>query len=97
MTKEERQLWYEYLRNCPVQFLRQKIIGQYILDFYAPSLKLAIELDGSQHYEDDGLAYDRERTEFLNSYKIHVIRIPNNAIRDNFSGVCEYLDTLIRK
>ena len=61
MTKEERKLWYEYLRNYPYRFRRQVAFGNYILDFYCASAKLAVDLDGSQHYESAGQQYDRER------------------------------------
>ena len=52
MTKEERHLWYDFLRSYPVRFSRQKVLGKYIADFYCAEAKLVIELDGSQHYED---------------------------------------------
>ena len=51
MTKEERHLWYDFLRTLPVNFYRQKVLGSYIVDFYCASAKLVIELDGSQHFE----------------------------------------------
>lgn len=97
MTKEERRLWYDFLREYPVKFRRQKIVGKYIADFYCPSAKIVVELDGSQHYEDDAIEKDRERTEFIENLGITVIRIPNNYVNDNFEGVCEYLDTQIRE
>ncbi len=97
MTKEERHLWYDYLRQYPVRFLRQKIIGNYIVDFYCPAAKIAIELDGSQHYEPMALEKDTERTKYLSQYEITVIRIPNNAIMHNFRGVCEYIDLQVRQ
>ena len=97
MTKEERHLWYDFLRDYDVQFLRQKVIGRYIVDFYCAKAKLVIELDGSQHYEDHGLEYDAERTEYLKQYGISVIRIPNNVVNENFTGVCEYIDEIIRQ
>ena len=65
MTKEEKQLWYNYLRKCKVRFLRQKVIDNYIVDFYCSKLNLVIELDGSHHYEDKGLKYDKIGTEKL--------------------------------
>ena len=64
MKKEERRLWYDFLRGYPVRFLRQKVIGDYVVDFYCASAKLVVELDGSQHYEADGAAKDKVRTEF---------------------------------
>jgi len=97
MTKEERHLWYDYLRNCPVKFLRQKTIGRYIVDFYSPKAKIVIELDGSQHFEDKGLKYDSMRDKYLKEYGLKIIRIPNNEINENFYGVCEYLDKEIKQ
>ena len=65
MTKEERHLWYDFLRNYPVKFSRQKVLGKYIADFYCAKANVVIELDGSQHYKDDGLFNDEKRTEYL--------------------------------
>ncbi len=97
MTKEERHLWYDYLRNHEVRFLRQKIIGKYIVDFYCPAAKIAIELDGSQHYEPIEIERDAERTMYLQQYGISVIRIPNNEIMRNFRGICEYIDLQVKQ
>ena len=95
MTKEERTLWYKFLRNYPIKFLRQKIIGNYVVDFYCAKAHLIIELDGSQHYEDNNILKDDFRTEFLNSYGFKVIRIPNNEINFNFRSVCDYIDNAV--
>lgn len=95
MTPQERDLWYKYLRNHPLKFTRQKVLGKYIADFYCASAKLVIELDGSQHYEEKGLEADRERTDFLKSYGIRVLRIPNNAVTKNLRGVCDYIDGIL--
>ena len=97
MTKEERHLWYDFLREYPVRFSRQKVLGKYIADFYSAEAKLVIELDGSQHYEGDHAAKDAERTVFLESYGLTVLRIPNNEVTSNFRGVCEYIDTAVRQ
>ena len=97
MTKEERHLWYDYLRNHTVRFSRQKVLGNYIVDFYSAEAKLVIELDGSQHYEPDNLEKDEERTAFLEGYGLTVIRIPNNEINQNFRGVCEYIDLAVKQ
>ena len=97
MTKEERHLWYDYLRNYPAKIYKQKIIGNYILDFYCHQAKLAIELDGSQHYEEAGQEYDRKRTEFLEAEGITVFRVSNRDVNENFRGVCEAIDMLIKK
>ena len=69
MTKEERHLWYDFLRSYPVRFSRQKVLGKYIADFYSAEAKLVIELDGSQHYEDRNVKKDADRTAFLGTVK----------------------------
>ena len=97
MTKEERHLWYDFLRTYPVRFLRQKVFGKYIVDFYCAKAQIIIELDGSQHYEDRNIEKDAERTAFLESYGLKVIRIPNNEITENFEGVCEYIDRAVKQ
>ena len=89
MTKEERHLWYDFLKDYPVKIYKQKIVGSYILDFYCEKAKLAIELDGSQHYEENGQEYDEKRTAYLNSLGIEVFRISNLDVIRNFRGVCE--------
>jgi len=88
MTKEERRLWYDFLKQLPVTVNRQKVIGRYIADFYCASAKLVIELDGSQHYEDEGAASDQERDRALNQLGITVVRYSNDDISWNFDGVC---------
>ena len=97
MTKEERHLWYDFLRKYPVRFSRQKVLGKYIADFYSAEAKLVIELDGSQHYEDENIEKDAERTAFLEGYGLRVLRIPNNEVSRNFRGVCEYIDTAVKQ
>ncbi len=95
MTKEERHLWYDFLRTYPVRFSRQKVLGRYIVDFYSAKAKLVIELDGSQHYGAEQVAKDAERTAFLNGYGLQVIRIPNHEVSENFEGVCAYIDVVV--
>lgn len=97
MTKEEKYLWYDFLKSYPIHFTRQKIITHYIADFYCAKAKLVIELDGAQHNTAEGRAYDEERTEFLKQYGLVVLRIPNKQINDNFEGMCKYIDTIVRK
>ena len=97
MTKEERHLWYDFLRSYPIRFSRQKVLGKYIADFYSAEAKLVIELDGSQHYEDSNAEKDTERTVFLEGYGLTVIRIPNNEVSRNFYGVCEYIDAAVKQ
>ena len=94
MTKEERRLWYDFLKQLPVTVNRQKVIGHYIVDFYCASAKLVIELDGSQHYEDEDTAADRERDHALNELGITVVRYSNDDVIRNFGGVCT--DLLMR-
>ena len=97
MTKEERLLWYEFLREYPVRFLRQKVIDNYIVDFYCSKARLIIELDGSQHYEGKGQLRDRIRTERIEARGLTVVRIPNNEVTKNLSGVCEYIDLMVQR
>ena len=97
MTKEERHLWYDFLRTHPVRFSRQKVLGKYIADFYSAEAKLVIELDGSQHYEDLGLLNDEKRTQYLEQYGIKVIRISNLDVLKNFEGVCMYIDNAVKQ
>ena len=97
MTKEERHLWYDFLRPHPIRFSRQKVLGKYIADFYSAEAKLVIELDGSQHYEDVKVEKDAERTAFLEGYGLTMIRIPNNEVNRNFRGVCEYIDDVVKQ
>ena len=97
MAKEEKHLWYDYLRKSEYKFTRQKIIGKYIADFYCPEADLIIEIDGSQHYTDEGIKYDAERTEFIENFNITVIRIKNTDINRNFIGVCTYLENVLRE
>ena len=97
MTKEEHRLWYDYLRGYPVRFSRQKVLGKYIADFYCAKARLVIELDGSQHFDNANIRKDDERTAFIERYGLRVIRIPNNEVSQNFSGVCEYIDLAVKQ
>ena len=96
-TPEENKLWYQYLAKHPKRFLRQKVIDNYIVDFYCPNENLVIEIDGSQHYTEEGLEYDAIRTNILESYNLKVIRITNYDIKKNFISVCEYIDCILKK
>ena len=97
MTKEERHLWYDFLRGYPVRFLRQKVIGDYIVDFYCRQAQLVIELDGSQHFTEMGLVKDAFRTECIADYELMVMRIDNLSVMRNFTGVCEQIDRIVRE
>ena len=89
-TEIEQLLW-EQLRNekLGVKFRRQHSIGNYIADFYCPSKKLVIEIDGCQHYTDEGLGYDKVRDEFIGSLGINIIRFSNREILEDMAGVLE--------
>ena len=97
MTKEERHLWYDFLREYPMKFTRQKVLGKYIADFYCAKANVVIELDGSQHYEYEGLVNDEKRTACLEQYGIKVIRISNLDILKNFEGVCLFIDNEVKQ
>ncbi|MBQ9842180.1 MAG: endonuclease domain-containing protein [Clostridia bacterium] len=97
MTKEERHLWYDFLRSYPIRFLRQKVIDNYIVDFYCHEARMIIELDGSQHYQANEMIKDKIRTQKIKNRDLTVIRIPNNEISRNFRGVCEYIDLQVKQ
>ena len=87
MTKEERHLWYDFLKEYPVQFKRQVPFDNYIVDFYCFRAKLVVELDGSQHCEPEGLAYEQKRTAYLESKGLTVLRVSNLDVMRNFHAV----------
>ena len=96
MTPWERKLWYDFLRNYPIRFQRQKAIGNYIADFYCAKARLLIELDGGGHYTPEQAKKDELRTNDLESMRLTVVRICNLDIDRNFRGVCEYIDRVIK-
>ena len=89
MTKEEKHLWYDFLKHLDVNVQRQKVLKCYIVDFYIHSAKLIIELDGSQHYTDDGQRCDAVRDDYFRRNGYKVLRYSNLQIHTNFRGVCE--------
>ena len=89
MTKEERHLWYDCLKQLPVTVHRQKVLGRYIVDFYIASAKIVIELDGSQHYEPAGQESDTIRDAYLQSLGCQVLRYSNADINYRFGNVCQ--------
>ena len=88
MTKEEKHLWYDFLKKLPLTFNRQKVIGCYIVDFYCAQAKLVIELDGNQHGMPESLERDAKRDEYMNSLGLTVLRYSNLKIQRKFSDVC---------
>ena len=88
MTKEEKHLWYDFLKKLPVTVNRQKNIGSYIVDFYIAKHRMVIELDGRQHGEQEHREADRERDDTLYKLGIIVLRYTNRQVKQNFRGVC---------
>ena len=86
-TEEEGLVWYCCLKKMPFRFHRQKVIGKYIVDFYCAEKKTVIEIDGEQHYTEQGRKADAERTAYLNSRRLTVLRYTNHEVRTNLSGV----------
>ena len=97
MTKQEKRLWYEFLRYYPVKTYKQRIIDDFIADFYCHKARLVIELDGSHHYTFEGKSYDKARTEALEKYGLFVMRFSNRDIDDKFEGVCYMIDKMIQE
>ena len=91
MTPQERKLWYAFLKDCPVRVYKQRIIGQYIVDFYCYTAKLVIEVDGAQHDTTGGVGYDAERTAWLEAVGLKVLRFTNYEIDCCFARVCQII------
>lgn len=89
MTKEERHIWYDFLKQLPVTVNRQKVIGDYIVDFYCGSSKTVIEIDGSQHYEGKVKEQDIIRDKYFKNNGYKVLRYSNREINQNFKAVCK--------
>jgi very-short-patch-repair endonuclease len=97
MTRQERHLWYDFLRYYPVKIYKQRIIDDFIADFYCHKARLVIELDGTQHYMPKGREYDNVRTEILEKYGLCVLRFSNKEVNENFEGVCFVIDKVIKE
>ena len=91
MTKEEKHLWYDFLKRLPMKAHRQYNIGNYIVDFYIPQKQLVIEIDGIQHLTEEHKEKDQTRDEFLEGQGLRVLRIPNESIRKSFTDVCQII------
>ena len=96
MTRHEKHLWYDFLRKYPIKIYKQRIIDNYVADFYCHQARLVIELDGSQHYTLQGERRDAVRSDVLEKYGIFVLRFSNMDIDRNFDGVCRTIDREIR-
>ena len=97
MTREEKHLWYDFLKDLPVTVNRQKNIGNYIVDFYCAACKLAIELDGGGHYSEESAQKDAIRTNRIKQQGIEVIRFCNLDVDKNFEGVCSAIDAIVKQ
>ena len=95
MTRQEKHLWFDFLRDYPIKIYRQRIIAGYIADFYCASAKLVIELDGGQHFEPEALVYDAGRTCVFENQGIKVIRFTNLQIDNEFENVCNEITRVI--
>ena len=95
-TPQENHLWYDFLSKYEIRFQRQKSIDNFIADFYCHEARLIIEIDGAQHYTNEGRQSDEFRTETLENYNLKVIRFTNYQIDTNFRGVCEYIDIVVK-
>ena len=96
MTPQEKKLWYSYLRKYPVKIYKQRVIEHFIVDFYCPAARLVIELDGSQHYTEQGKEYDEQRTAILEQYGVRVLRFTNLEVDRYLDAVCMQIDHVIR-
>ena len=97
MTRQEKHLWYDFLRHYPIKIYKQRIIDNYIADFYCHQAKLVIEIDGLQHNTEKGQLYDKERTALFERYGLAVIRFSNKDIDENFAVVCCEIDKTIKE
>ncbi len=96
MTPHERKLWYLFLRQYPVKIYKQRIIESFIVDFYCASARLVIEIDGSQHFTERGMEYDKERGAVIEAYGLKVLRFTNYEVDTDFKSVCETIDEEIK-
>lgn len=97
MTPQERKLWYDFLQKYPVKFYKQKIIDGFIVDFFCHSAKLVIEIDGSQHYTEQGMAYDLERSAIIERYGLMVLRFTNTDVNVRFPEVCQKIHVTVEE
>jgi len=96
MTEYEKKLWYRFLNEYEIRFYKQRIIDNFIADFYCPKAKLIIEIDGEHHHSDKESKYDKYRTEILSRYNIEVLRFDNSEIKNDFHIICEKIDKAVK-
>lgn len=97
MTRQEKHLWHDFLQHYPIKIYKQRIIDNFIADFYCHQARLVIEPDGSQHYTEQGKAHDKARTEILKRYGLYVLRFSNKDVDEIFEGVCYMIDKTIKE
>ena len=97
MTPQEKRLWYEFLRDYPVKIYRQRIIEDYVVDFYCHKARLVIEIDGGAHFTIEGKTYDKVRSRTLNRLDLHVMRFSNNQIDTELEAVCKTIDEFVKR
>ena len=95
-TKQENHLWYDFLRGYEIKFQRQRVIDNFIADFYCQKAGLVIEIDGSQHYSTEAMLKDESRTHELQKYGLTVLRFNNDQVDNEFYDVCEYIDHVVK-
>ncbi len=99
MTPAEKKLWYDYLRHQASQkFLRQRPIGEFIVDFYCAAKGLVVEVDGDSHFvSKQAVDYDLEREKVLREkFKLRVLRVSNLEVLRDFEGVCGVIEEGLR-
>jgi very-short-patch-repair endonuclease len=96
MTPQEKHLWYEVLSGFSPRFQRQKVIGRFVADFYCHKARLVVEIDGGQHYTEEGLTHDADRSETLNRLGLRIIRFSNRDIDENIEGVYDEITEAVR-
>ena len=95
-TKEERLLWNHFLKRYEMQFRRQCVFGEYIVDFYCAKARLVVELDGSQHYDPAVQEYDKKRTAYLETLQLQVLRFSNLDVLQHFDSICQTIDMVAK-
>ncbi len=93
-TDEEKKVWYQILKGRTPKFHRQRIIGNYIVDFYCPQLRIAIEIDGYQHFYEETIEYDNKRTAYIEAQDIYVLRFENTEVNKDIEYVRFIIDNV---
>ena len=97
MTPQERKLWHRFLKDYSIKIYKQRVIKFFVVDFYCAEARLVIELDGSQHYTEQGMQYDMERSAVFEQYGVQVLRFRNQDVSAHFEMVCEQIHARIKQ